>query len=66
MTRAGRRQDKLKSRVEDAIEVGRAGRKSAHGGWISRGLGSRGLGKGKDRDQNLSTGKTEGMEQVRE
>ena len=29
--------------------------KSAHGGWISRGPG-----KGKDRDQNIETGKVEG------
>ena len=31
----------------------RAGRKSAHGGWVSRGLG-----KGNDRDQNMAMGKT--------
>ena len=41
--------------VEDAIEVRRAGRKSAHGGWIGRGLG-----KGKDRNQNLVTVNSEG------
>ena len=45
----------MKSRVEDAIEVGRVGRKSAHGGWISRGLGE-----GKNGDQNLATGRAEG------
>ena len=45
----------MKSRVEEAIELGRAGRKSAHGGWISRGLGEE-----KDMDQNLATGQAEG------
>ena len=55
MTRAGRGQDKLKSSVEDAIEVGRTGGKTAHVGRIRRGLGKR-----KNRDQNLATGKAEG------
>ena len=45
----------MKSGVEDVIEVGMVRRKSAHGGWVSRGLG-----KGKDRDQNLATGQAEG------
>ena len=45
----------MKSRVEDTIEVRRAGRNSVHGGWVGRGLG-----KGKDRYQNLVTVKTEG------
>ena len=52
MTRAGRGKDKLEGRMEDEIE-GREGRKkSVHRGWIGRGLGRR-----KDRDQNMATGK---------
>ena len=47
----------MKSRVEDVIEVGRAGRKSAHGGWISRGLGN---GKGRDQDAADGTGQRVG------
>ena len=37
----------------------RAGRKSARGGWISRGLG-----KGNDRYQNMATGKAEVGQQI--
>ena len=39
--------------MEDEIG-GKEDRKKAHGGWISRGLG-----KGKNRDQNMATGKVE-------
>ena len=47
MTRAGRGKDKLEGEIG-----GREGRKKAHRGWIGRGLG-----RGKDRDQNMATGK---------
>ena len=53
-TRLGRGQDKLEGRVEDQKED-REERKKAHGGWINRGLG-----KGKDGDQNVATGRAEG------
>ena len=43
--------------VDDKIEdrIGRVRRKPAHGRWISRGLG-----KGKDRDQNIATSSVSG------
>ena len=41
------------------MKARRAGRKSAHGEWISRRLG-----KGKDRDQNMATGKAEVGRQI--
>ena len=44
MIRAGRGQDELEGMVGDEMRVGKAGRKSAHDGWISRGLA-----KGKDK-----------------
>ena len=44
--------------MEDEIE-GKESRKKAHGGWISRGLG-----KEKDRDQNMAIGKAEVRQQI--
>ena len=54
MARTGRGQDKLEGRMDDK-RIGRAGRKPAHGGWFNRVLG-----KEKDRDQNMTTVKSEG------
>ena len=50
-TRAGRGKDTLEGMMEDEIG-GREDRKKAHRGWIGRGLG-----RGKDWDQNMATGK---------
>ena len=44
--------------MEDEIE-GKEGRKKANGGWISRRLG-----KGRDRDQSMATGKAEVGQQI--
>ena len=41
MVRAGRGQDELEGMVGDEMRVGKAGRKSAHDGWISKGLAKR-------------------------
>ena len=48
-------QDKLEGRLEYEIEGREDRRKSAHGGWINRGLG-----KGEDRDQNAAPVRAEG------
>ena len=44
--------------MEDEME-GKEDRKKAHSGWISRGLG-----KWKNRDQNMATGKAELGQQI--
>ena len=48
----------MEGRIEDDIE-GQEDRKTAQGGWISIGLG-----KGKNRDQNMVTGEAEVGQQI--